>query len=94
MEIKLEPVIVALPMLEGQDDLFSFKLVANDKGIELLRFRKHGTLTVKTLLLVLDAVNSTFDKPFPNLSDFLDTLADTARTIEKGTEDGEEATTH
>lgn len=66
------------PALGNDNGKFYFKLVADDKGVQELGFRKDAPQIFATLLFVLEYINNGFDTPYPTTGDFIRELAATA----------------
>lgn len=61
---------------------FFFSLQADANGITELKFAKQIQPLFGVLLTTLDYINQSFDQPYPQLGDFLRSLADTADQVE------------
>jgi hypothetical protein len=72
----------AISDLPNKDNEFFFTLMADDRGITELKFRKNAAPLFSTLLVALEHINRSFDKPYPTVGDFLRNLADLADTLE------------
>ena len=64
------------------DGKFFFTLIADDAGVQELKFRKNAGPLFSTLFFALDYINGTFDQPFPSLGAFLRDMADKADQME------------
>ena len=73
---------VAAAEVPADDGKFFFTLIADDAGVQELKFRKNAGPLFSTLFFTLDYINGTFDQPFPSLGAFLRDMADKADQME------------
>lgn len=66
----------------SEEKPFFFKLVADEKGVTSIEFKKDMDKVMSAIFTGLAVINRNFVEPFPTLGDFLRNLGDIADQME------------